>query len=84
MPTPKSLPIRLSELQLALLEGISRQTTSSVREVARSLVLLEINNGSANTTVASVLGVTQEQAKRWRLRWLSYEEAFSAIEDPLA
>lgn len=80
MPTPKSAPIRVSDLQLALLESISRQTTSSVREVERSRMLLEINKGSANRRVAADLGLTQEQAKRWRLRWLSYEEVFSAIE----
>jgi putative transposase len=43
-------------------------------------MLLEMNKGSANTKVAKSLGVTQEQAKRWRLRWISYGEAFSAIE----
>lgn len=80
MPTPKSPLIRLSELQLALLEGISRQTTSSIREVERSRMLLEINKGGANSRVAISLGHTQEQVKRWRLRWLSYADIFSAIE----
>lgn len=80
MPTPKSPMIRVSELQLALLEGISRQRTSSIREVERSRMLLAINEGGANSRVAANLGLTQEQVKRWRFRWLSYAEVFSAIE----
>jgi putative transposase len=80
MPNPRSPGIQVSAVQKHLLEVISRQTTSSIREVERSRMILEMNKGCANTKVASNLGFTQEQAKRWRLRWISYEAAFLAIE----
>jgi putative transposase len=80
MPLPKSIKISASELQLKILTNISRQTTSSVREVSRSRMILAMLSGLANTKVASTLGVTQEQAKRWRLRWHSFENAFLAVE----
>lgn len=63
-----------------MLERISRQTTTSIREVERSAILLEVNKGLANTKVAAALGFTSGQVKRWRLRWLSYAAVFSAIE----
>ena len=80
MPLPKSPQITVSELQSVILERISGQTTSSIREVQRSRMLLEMHKGSANTKVAVRLGLTPGQAKRWRLRWISYSESFSAIE----
>ncbi len=80
MPIPKSVQLSASPLQMKILDRISRQTTSSVSEVARSRMILAILKGLANTKVASVLGVTQGQSKRWRLRWHAYEKAFLAIE----
>ena len=80
MPLPKSPRIYVSALQAGILERISHQTTSSIREVERSRMILAIYAGHANTKVAMILGVTQQQAKRWRLRWLSYAASFLALE----
>jgi len=80
MPHPKSPRIYVSDLQAGILERISRQTTSSIRAVERSRIILALHQGHANTKVASILGVTPQQAKRWRLRWLSYAAAFLALE----
>lgn len=80
MPHPKSPRIYVSELQGGILERISRQTTTSIRAVERSGIILAIHQGYANTKVASILDVTSQQVKRWRLRWLSFETAFLALE----
>lgn len=80
MPTPKSAKIMVSEQQAIILERISRQTTSSVREVERSRMLLEISKGLSNTKIAARLGITQERVKRWRLRWLIFEAVFGVVE----
>ncbi|MCY7328543.1 MAG: helix-turn-helix domain-containing protein [Saprospiraceae bacterium] len=80
MPIPKSAKIMVSDHQAIILERISRQTTSSVREVERSRMLLEISKGLSNTKIAAGLGITQERVKRWRLRWLSFEAVFGAME----
>jgi putative transposase len=80
MPTPKSPQIKVSDLQEKILTKISLQRTSSIREVERSRLLLEINKGLANTQIEAQSGFTKEQAQRWRRRWLSFESVLLTIE----
>ncbi|NUQ26451.1 MAG: helix-turn-helix domain-containing protein [Saprospiraceae bacterium] len=80
MPTPKSPKIEVSELQRSILEQIQGQRKSSVTEVARSRIILEISKGYPNTKVSEKLGVQYDQVKRWRKRWLSFQAAFTALE----
>lgn len=80
MPTPKSLPIQLSDLPKGLLEKISRQTTSSVREVERSRLILEMHTGKSNSALKKAFGISRDKVRHWRAKWLSYENELSAIE----
>lgn len=80
MPTPKSPSIELSKLQEALLVKISRATTSSVREVERSLMILKMSEGYGNQPTAAKLGQSIYQCRLWRTRWLSYLPNFARIE----
>jgi putative transposase len=81
MPTPKSLPIQVSNLQKRLLEVLSRQSTASIRDVERSRLILAMSNGLANTKAAESTGLSKEQAQRWRRRWISFQDVFIVIED---
>ena len=78
MPTPKSPKIQVSKLQRSILEQIQGQRKSSVTQVARSRIILEISKGYPNTKVSERLGVPYDQVKRWRKRWLSFEASFNA------
>lgn len=65
--------IQSSALQLQILEKISKQTTSSVREVERSRLILSMLSGASNLQIKSDFGISWNKAKRWRDRWLLFE-----------
>jgi putative transposase len=65
--------IESSELQRAILEKISKQTTSSVREVERSRLILCMLSGSSNIKIQKDFSISWNKAKRWRDKWLNYE-----------
>ena len=72
--------LKASALQKSLLEKISRQPTSSVREVERSKILLALLRGYTNGRVEEELGYSWEKAKRWRYRWISFQLSLDEIE----
>ena len=77
MGSPK---IHASPLQKRLLLKISRQTTSSVREVERSKIILPLLEGQSSLRVKNETGCCWQKVQQWRLRWLSYEAVFKEIE----
>ena len=72
--------VHASLLQNRLLLKISRQSTSSVREVERSKIILLLLEGLSSVRVKEETGCCWEKAQQWRYRWLSYEQVFSAVE----
>lgn len=76
----RSPTLQATELQKQILEKISRQTTSSVREVERSNLVLLLLAGHSNLEIENNFGYSWEKAKRWRYRWLSYEAVFLKLE----
>lgn len=76
----RSPEIHASPLQKRLLLKISRQSTSSVREVGRSKIILLLLEGQSSLRVKKETGCCWEKAQQWRYRWLSYEALFSEIE----
>lgn len=76
MNSPK---ISISLEQRAILEKISRRRTSSVREVERSKIVLELGSGKSSSKISSELGIRWEKVQRMRYRWLSFEGSFAAI-----
>lgn len=76
----KSPQITISKLQYTILEKISRQTTSTVREVDRAKLILAINEGHSNTYLHSKLGIAWNKVKHWRYRWLACEAKLMEIE----
>ena len=76
----QSPELHASDLQKRLLLKISRQTTSSVREVERSKIILRMLEGHSSVRVRKELGFGWEKIQQWRYRWLSFEKVFSEIE----
>jgi putative transposase len=54
--------------------------TSSVRDVERSKLLLQINSGLSNSQIREQTGFGREKVRHWRLKWISYESGLSKIE----
>jgi putative transposase len=80
MPIPRSPRIKVSDLQQKILIKISQQRTSSIQEVERSRLILEINKGLANTQIEALSVFSRKQARLWRRRWLSFESVLLVIE----
>jgi putative transposase len=72
--------IESSALQLQILEKISKQTTSSVREVERSGLILSMLSGESNLAIKTAYGISWNKAKRWHDRWLSYKTKLASEE----
>lgn len=77
MVSPK---ITMSALSHQILEKISRQRTSSVRDVERSEILLRLSEGLSSDQVRKDLDKSWFKVQRLRDRWLSYESILSTIE----
>ena len=80
MPIPISPTIQLSATQRLIMEKISRQKTSSVRDVERSKLLLDISTGLSNVQIALLTGHGRPKIRHWRFKWLTYQKELSAIE----
>jgi putative transposase len=76
----RSPDIHASMLQKQILQKISRQTTSSVREVGRSKIILLLLEGKSSLQVQKETEHCWEKVQQWRYRWLGYEGVFSEIE----
>ncbi len=76
----RSPALKASPLQESILETISRQVTSSVREVERSKILLALLEGNSNSRVEKALGYSWEKAKGWRYRWLTIQPGLDQLE----
>jgi len=75
-----SQAIKMSATSKRVLEKISRQSTSSIREVERSEILLALSEGVSSSEVAARLSKSWVKVQRLRHRWLSYESVLSKIE----
>lgn len=74
-----STKITVSESEKLILLKISRQKTSSVREVERSLILLSLISEKSSLQVSNKLGLPWEKIQRCRQRWLEFELIFASI-----
>jgi putative transposase len=81
MVSPK---IELSKKVEELLLKISRQGTSQVREVERACLILMFSANMSNLKVKEISGLSVSKARRWRARWISFEESFKKIESDVS
>lgn len=73
--------IKMSTHVHSILLKISRQLTSSVREVERSTILLELSKGLSSSEIRDSLGKNWVKVQRLRHRWLANEPKLAAIEN---
>jgi hypothetical protein len=62
----KRVEITLTETERRMLETLSTQGVSSVRELTRAQILLALDRGIADQTISEVLAI--ERTRIWRLR----------------
>lgn len=63
----------------ALLDKIINSGKSEKRHVDRAKLIKSIADGGSNQSLSQSEGVNYKTVKKWRLKWLSYEPAFSKI-----
>lgn len=80
MPTPKAIPIVLSEPQQHLLEQIVRQTTNPYRLVRRAQLILAAAAGRSNQQISQQWALDRGQVRLWRQRWVDARERLERIE----
>lgn len=76
----KSQTIQMSEASKNILSKLSRQNTSSVREVERSEILLKLSAGQSSEQIHKELSKSWVKIQRLRRRWLIYEPILAQIE----
>jgi transposase len=69
MPSPKPVPLELTDEEHQVLTGWSRRRTTAQALALRSRIVLECAAGRANTDVAGALGVSRETVRKWRSRF---------------
>jgi transposase len=69
MPSPKALPLELSDEEHQVLTGWTRRRTTAQALALRSRIVLECAKGRSNTEVAEGLAVSRETVRKWRSRF---------------
>jgi transposase len=70
MPSPKPVPLELSEEERQVLAGWTRRRTTAQALAVRSRIVLECAKGRSNTEVAASLAVSRETVRKWRSRFV--------------
>ncbi|MFD1045571.1 transposase [Kibdelosporangium lantanae] len=71
MPTPKPLPVVLTEDERRALTGWSRRPTESPSLALRSRIVLACAENDNNGQVAEQLGVSRNTVSKWRNRFVT-------------
>jgi transposase len=70
MPSPKLVPLTLSESEVQTLQQWARRRKTAQALALRSRIVLACNEGDSNTAVAAALGVSRDMVATWRSRFL--------------
>src|ERR1041384_7851525 len=70
MPTPKAVPVVLSDEERAQLEAWARRPKSAQALAQRSRIVLAAAGGAKNTEMAAALGVNRSMVGKWRSRFV--------------
>jgi transposase len=70
MPTPKPVPLELSDEERQVLTGWTRRRRTAQALALRSRIVLECAQGRSNTEVAVSLAVSRETVRKWRSRFV--------------
>jgi transposase len=70
MPSPKPVPLELSDEERRVLTGWTRRRTTAQALALRSRIVLECAEGRSNSEVAASLAVSRETVRKWRARFM--------------
>jgi transposase len=70
MPSPKPVPLELSDEERQVLAGWTRRRTTAQALALRSRIVLECAKGRSNSEVAASLAVSRETVRKWRSRFV--------------
>jgi transposase len=70
MPSPKPVPLELSDEERQVLVGWIRRRTTAQALAVRSRIVLECAKGRSNCEVAASLAVSRETVRKWRSRFV--------------
>jgi transposase len=70
MPSPKLVPLELTDDERAVLEAWVRRRKTAQALALRSRIILACAAGAANQAVAAELGVSRDTVAKWRSRFL--------------
>jgi transposase len=70
VPSPKLVPLDLTDDERRVLEGWARRRKTAQALALRSRIVLAAAGGASNHAVAAELGVSRDTASKWRSRFL--------------
>ena len=73
MPTPKPLPVRLTEAERQGLRKLVKRHTVGQQIALRGRIVLAADEGKNNTHIAKEQGTTVSTVRLWRQRWLDLQ-----------
>ena len=84
MAGPLPLPITVSPLQQAVLEGLLRQHSTPQMLALRVRIVLAAATGRRNVPLAHDLGCTPKTVIKWRARWAAAAAHLAAVDGDAA
>ena len=72
--------IKLSVEVKEILSGFARSRTLPLSQIERAKIVLAASEGKNNREIADNLGITQEKASNWRIRWANNAQLIEEIE----
>src|SRR3712207_2930186 len=69
MPSPRVMPLELSDVEQQVLRGWSRRRTTAQALALRARIVLACADGGSNTQIAAKLGISRETVRKWRTRF---------------
>ena len=73
-------PIKLSNEVREILNGFARSRTLPLSKIQRAQIIIAASEGRKNREIADELGITQEKASNWRIRWANNAQLIEETE----
>ena len=73
MPTPKPLPLELTEVEKEGLEKLIKRHNIGQQIALRGRIILAAGSGDNNSRIAKEMKVSWETVRLWRQRWLDLQ-----------
>jgi putative transposase len=80
MPSPRPLPIQLTQRQRELLDHLARREHSSQQLLRRLQIVRLAADGLTNDAITHQLRLHRETARTWRKRWAEAQDCLAAAE----